>query len=172
MKKAIATLIATATVVVAFYVTVFCCIRYKTDKVIPEQTLSNAEIKRTVTSETKGLSEDEIIRWCRRYTCRHLSFSLKSASNDIDLPQKHEEHCVGYSAFFSATLNLAFRSNGIDCRCVHARGRLFFLGIDLNSLLSDRNFRDHDYCIVKHDDGETAIIDILLIDILVPAFIL
>lgn len=109
-----------------------------------------------------------------QFTDMRLSFAAKNIRNDPDALLKHgRAHCVGYSAFFKATIEDLLESRHIeDVEVYHVFGEVHFAGINLHRFTSIDFLKDHDYNIVVNRRlGKTYFIDPSLHDILGIGFV-
>ena len=84
------------------------------------------------------------------FTDMQLSFAATNTKNEPDALLKHgRAHCVGYSAFFKATLEELLEGHHIeDVEVYHVFGKVYLAGINLHRFTSRDFFKDHDYNIV------------------------
>ena len=79
-----------------------------------------------------------------------LSFAATNTRNEPDALVKHgRAHCIGYSAFFKATLEELLERKDIEyVEVQHAVSEVYLAGINLHQFTSRDFFKDHDYNIV------------------------
>lgn len=120
-----------------------------------------------ITSETRGMSAEDIRRYSIRKTARRLSFSVTN-----NLP-KHEANCVGYAQMCASISNYAFAKNNIQASAKPVVGYVTFYGINLCNVLKFfmptqrwKNFvKDHDF-VEYHIDGKIIYCDASTYDLL------
>jgi len=136
--------------------------------------LNNPEIKDLVRQETADCDEKEIVKRCKRLTKSLHRFSAmpskKYSQDQLSTQSKLPTHCVGYARTFCSLCNYAFQVNHTKASCLHARGPVKIVGIDLTKIVSGllrgigcKNaagfFQDHDFDIVTYSDGSKERID-------------
>jgi hypothetical protein len=134
-----------------------------TDYIITNDSLKNY-IDRTV-AEDKPLDAEDATEMSLEITAHFLSFRTSRTANDPNRScSTGRAHCVGYSAFFNSTLNYISQKQGLKLKATHVRGKISFLGVDLNSLSDSPFWADHDYNSVTAGDGAKLYTDPTLYD--------
>lgn len=92
MKRGFA-IISTAVLLAATIIVLLLAnLHYVDDKTLSGRVLTNPTILNEVHDHTLGMKEGQIIRWCDKYTRRHLKFDLKHAEYNINKSERHKEN--------------------------------------------------------------------------------
>lgn len=125
--------------------------------------LMSKELQIKVRKETKGMDEDQIIKYSLRKTRELLTFSTKCEK--FDDSRKTKMHCVGYARVLATICNYAFSVNELKGKAKPVVGHVYLYGTNLNdysSLLPEKwkNFtKDHDFVEVKLSNGKIIFAD-------------
>lgn len=109
------------------------------DRAVSSVVLSDY-MKQQIDTYTASMNDDEIIRYCVRFTSDCLSFSRK-------------DNCVVYANLCSSLCNYAFKKKGVEGTARPVIGKVKILGIDMCPLLygltGDRFFINHDFTEIR-----------------------
>lgn len=100
----------------------------------------------------KPQSASDVIQLALDITAARLHFS--GAKNEIDpnkLMHSQAAHCVGYSAFFSATCNYILQQKNLwEWHSKPMAGQIYFLGINVHPYLPGPFLKDHDFNVIEN----------------------
>lgn len=141
----------------------------------------NKTVKYKVISEKKSFSNvsknltDNVLIWnmideSQNETARMLSFTFDKCDIDAQkLKVSHKTNCIGYSNVFSNLLKEKFIDKSVDrnWKIKHSVVEIYFLGININKLISNPFFKDHDIVVIENElSGEKIGVDATIYDYL------
>lgn len=106
---------------------------------------------------------DDVIILSLQITSSKLCF--REAKNAIDpnvLINTTNAHCIGYSAFFSATCNYLLDKYGYSSKWTSKPliGQIYFINTNIHNYFKSSFFKDHDYnVIINSETGERFYVD-------------
>jgi len=93
-------------------------------------------------------------------TAKQLNFTFGKCSSDpATIINTRKANCIGYSALFSSLMNYTLGKKQLDKRykCYHYVGKIFYAGQNINALINDPFFKDHDFNLVKDKENKNNI---------------
>lgn len=138
-------------------------------KTIGHRTIYKAtdkELTDFIDSKTTSLKPDDIndiIQLSLQLTSERLTF--REAKNDNDpnkLIRTKNAHCIGYSAFFSATCNYLIDKYGLADKWTSEPlvGQIYFYKTNIHQFFNSSFFKDHDFnSITNRQTGEKYFVD-------------
>ncbi|PQA91672.1 hypothetical protein B0A69_17905 [Chryseobacterium shigense] len=136
-------------------------------EIIKEREMYSLKNKHDVQYRNNGDVED-IINENLKETASALSFSFDPCASDPNiLMETKKANCIGYSAFFAASLHNRLEEQGLDddWSVSHEVGEIYFLNENINAYFKSKFFKDHDFVVVKNrKTKETIAVDPALYD--------
>jgi hypothetical protein len=136
-------------------------IGHRTTYVATNKELTDYIDNKTVSFKPSNIND--IIEISLRLTSNRLTF--REAKNDSDpnqLIRTKYAHCVGYSAFFSATCNYLLNKFGFADNWISEPliGQINFCGTNIHQFFKSSFFKDHDFNrIINKKTGEVYFVD-------------
>ena len=132
--------------------------------------ITNENLLQTVETaiKDKELAIDDIIKLSLEITTKQLHFEVAEASNNPNINfTTQKAHCVGYASLCNSIGNYILREKNLAeiYEFKHVVGTIEFLGYNVNDIIQNPFFKDHDYNeILNKETGEKQFIDASVYD--------
>jgi hypothetical protein len=127
---------------------------------------TDIELTKYINNKTiyfKPAGINEIIKMSLQLTSDQLKFRVAKNENDPNILIKTKRaHCIGYSAFFSATCNYLLNKFGFaeNWTSEPLIGQIYFCGTNVHQYFKSSFFKDHDFnSITNRKTGEKYFVD-------------